>query len=158
MIKGRINQFFKYVSSYISDDDKLYIEKSLNTNEKELFYKLSIHEQKHSINVARDIEKICNQKDIIKAALLHDIGKIYIKLNLIDKSILVILDFITKGKLKRLSKLKKVNCYYNHGDIGYYILKDIENEEVLFLVKNHHNNSINNNLKLNILKKYDDKN
>ncbi|MCR3758849.1 HD domain-containing protein [Clostridium felsineum] len=158
MIVERINQFFKYVYSYVDDDDKLYIEKYLNSREKELFYKLSIHEQKHAVNVARDVDKRCSEEDMIKAALLHDIGKIYIKLNLIDKSILVILDFISKGKLKKFSKIKKVYCHYNHSYIGYCMLKELENEEVLFLVKNHHNNSIKDNAKLDILKKYDDEN
>jgi putative nucleotidyltransferase with HDIG domain len=77
------------------------------------------------------------------AALLHDIGKIEGKLNLIDKSILVVLDRITKGKIKEFKNLKKVDIYYNHPDKGYNILKNFDyNDRFLYLIRNHHNKSI----------------
>lgn len=143
-------------------DDKMYVKKYLNDAEFVLFNKLSIHEQKHSVNVAKDVEKECklnfiDSNNLIKAALLHDIGKIKVPINLIDKSIIVILDKITKGKIKKFSSIKKIYIYYNHGYEGYCLIKGLENDEVLFLVKSHQN-KIGNNLKLNILQKCDDKN
>ncbi|WP_347464323.1 MULTISPECIES: HD domain-containing protein [Clostridium] len=159
---NRIRQFFSYVVANMNSEDKKYVKKYLNVAEITLFNKLSIHEQKHSVNVARDVEEECklnfiDSNDLIKAALLHDIGKIKVHTNLIDKSIIVILDKITKGKIKKFSSIKSIYIYYNHGYIGYCLIKELENDEVLFLVKNH-DNKIGNDLKLNILQKCDDKN
>ncbi|KOF57723.1 MULTISPECIES: HD domain-containing protein [Clostridium] len=161
---NRIKQFFVYAIAKVNINDKIYIEKHLNNDEMALFNKLSIHEQKHSINVARDVEKECrvnlvNSKNLVKAALLHDIGKINVPITLIDKSIVVILDKITRSKIKKFKKIKKIYIYYNHGYEGFQILKRInENEQILFMVNNHHNREMSNNLELDILKKCDDRN
>lgn len=161
---NRVQQFFSYAIAKININDKMYIEKHLNNNEIALFNKLSIHEQKHSVNVARDVECECKIKllgsgNLIKAALLHDIGKIKVPVNIIDKSIVVILDKVTRGKIREFKNIKKVYIYYNHGYEGYKILKEInEDEQILFMVKNHDNNKINSDLELKILKKCDDRN
>lgn len=161
---NRVKQFFSYAIAKIDINDKMYIEKHLNDDEIALFNKLSIHEQKHSVNVARDVESECkinlvDSNDLVKIALLHDIGKIKVPVSIIDKSIVVILDKITKSRIKELKNIKKIYIHYNHGYEGYKILKKInENEEILFMVKNHHNKDLNNNKELNILKKCDDRN
>lgn len=161
---NRVKQFFSYAIAKIDINDKMYIEKHLNDDEIALFNKLSIHEQKHSINVARDVESECkinlmDSKNLVKTALLHDIGKIKVPVSIIDKSIVVILDKITKSRIKELKNVKKIYIHYNHGYEGYKILKGInENEQILFMVKNHHNENLNNNLELNILRKCDDRN
>ena len=55
---------------------------------------------------------------------------------LLKKSVLVILNKLTNGKLKNIEKSKKIQCYYNHSDYGYNILKDIiEDEIILDIVK-----------------------
>lgn len=161
---NRVKQFFSYAIAKIDINDKMYIEKHLNDDEIALFNKLSIHEQKHSVNVARDVESECkinlvDSNNLVKTALLHDIGKIKVPVNIVDKSIVVILDKITKSRIKELKNIKKIYIHYNHGYEGYKILKKInENEQILFMVKNHHNKDLNNNKELNILKKCDDRN
>lgn len=92
----------------------------------------------------------------MKSALLHDIGKITKRLNVIDKSIIVILNKLTKGKLKSIKNLK-IQCYYNHSSYGYEILKDIIDDTVILdIVKNHHSDNGNN--LVNFFKQIDDKN
>lgn len=161
---NRVKQFFTYAIAKIDINDKMYIEKHLSDDEIALFNKLSIHEQKHSVNVARDVESECkinlvDSNNLVKTALLHDIGKIEVPVSIIDKSIVVILDKITNSRIKELKNIKKIYIHYNHGYEGYKILKKInENEEILFMVKNHHNKGLKDNLELNILKKCDDRN
>ena len=93
----------------------------------------------------------------MKSALLHDIGKITKRLNVIDKSIIVILNKLTKGKLKSIKKSKKIQCYYNHSSYGYEILKDIIDDTVILdIVKNHHSDNSKN--LVNFFKQIDDKN
>ena len=163
----RIKQFYWAVTSRINEHDSKFIKNILNTEELKLFNKLSINEQKHCVKVAYDAECICNSKQgivdkklLLKAALLHDIGKIHRKLNLIDKSVIVLMDRISKGKLRKFSQNPKINVYYNHSKIGVDLLKKIEYDKKLFyLIENHDNNdSEDTNLELKILKYYDKRN
>ncbi|GCD12848.1 HDIG domain-containing metalloprotein [Clostridium tagluense] len=160
----RLKQFYWSMVSKINDEDIDFLKMHLETYELQLFHQLPTHEQKHSINVARDVKSTCNQRvlqsgNLIKVALLHDIGKIYSNMNPIDKSIMVIVDNITNGKIKLHKKSKNVNMYYNHGDIGYNLLRKYGyDDRFLFLVKNHHNNNITQDIELNLLKECDDRN
>jgi putative nucleotidyltransferase with HDIG domain len=141
----RIKQFNKAILAKVSEKDKTYVSKILNKDESLLFYKQSRSEQKHCIEVAIDITQECkrrrgiNIKRLQKAALLHDVGKITKPLRIYEKSILVILDRLSKGKLKKFTNIKKIDVYYNHGYNGYVMLKDIEKDkDLLKLVLNHH--------------------
>ncbi len=110
---NRVKQFVSCVFAKITKKDIEFINNYLDENEKKLLYKLPVYDLKHSINVARDIyineseEEIkknnLNHKEIIKSAILHDVGKIHTPLNVIDKSILVLLNNITKTKIKKYS-------------------------------------------------------
>ena len=150
--------------SKINDKDVDFLKIHLKTYELQLFNQLPVYEQKHCINVARDVEitsikRKLQSQNLIKVALLHDIGKIYSRMNPIDKSIMVILNKITIGKIRKYNNFKNINMYYNHGDIGYNLLKKYGyNDRFLFLVKNHHNNSIIDDIELDLLKECDDRN
>lgn len=161
----RVKQFYWSITSKIDKDDIKLIDRYLNNDERVLFNRLSEYEQKHCINAAKEVIKVCKDRNIennelIKAGLLHDIGKIYKKLNPIEKSLIVMGDSISKGRLRRFKKLKKIDVYYNHGDKGYKILKDTGkyNERFLYLIKNHHNDFIIGDEELNILKECDNRN
>ncbi|ERI92243.1 HDIG domain protein [Clostridiales bacterium oral taxon 876 str. F0540] len=161
----RIKQFYWSVTAKIDLKDREIINKYLDKKEQDLFSKLSEYEQKHCVNVARDIMNFCIDKNIssnnlIRAGLLHDIGKIYNKLNPIEKSLVVMLDNVSKGKLKKFKNLQKVDVYYNHAEKGYKLLKCLGGyeERFLYLVKNHHNDCIIGDKELDILKKYDSMN
>ncbi|MBR9648274.1 HDIG domain-containing protein [Clostridium tyrobutyricum] len=160
----RIKQFYWSLLSKIDKDDRKFVRYILNESELKLFYKLSISEQKHSIRVAYDVNKMCSMKNIdstvlLKAALLHDIGKIYKRMSIIDKSILVLLDKITNGNIKNMCNFSKVNVYYNHAKLGSKLLNQINtNKNVIYLVANHDNSKVCANRELNILKECDNKN
>lgn len=159
----RIKQFFWSITAKISIEELSYVKKYLNTKEYELFLRLSVQDQKHSVKVAMDVEKECTRlnidgKELIKTALLHDIGKVYKKLNVIDKSMLVLADKFTSGRIRNITSSKKIDVYYNHGNIGFEILKNYGlSERSLYLIKNHHSN-INGDLELEILKRCDSDN
>jgi len=141
----------------LSCQDIEYIDKKLDNNIKYVFLKLSKYEKKHSILVAQAVEKeFKNDPDLVVAALLHDIGKTKYHINITQKSLLVVLDHLTKGKLKKITINKSINIFYNHGQIGYDILKNSGyNNRILFIVKNHHNKNISSD-DLSIIRKFDD--
>jgi putative nucleotidyltransferase with HDIG domain len=161
----RVKQFYWSMTSKLDLMDIELINKFLNTEEKELFNSISTYEQKHSVKVAMDVIKLCEANNIkndnlIKVALLHDIGKSYKKLNPVEKSLVVMLDNISKGKLKKFKNLKQVDVYYNHADKGYNILKNKGkyDERFLYLIKNHHNTYVIGDKELDMLKICDSKN
>ncbi|GAA0731360.1 HD domain-containing protein [Clostridium malenominatum] len=159
----RVKQFFLYIfDNKMKKEDYIYLCRYLNKIEIDMFKRLSVKDQKHSIRVAISMEKICaNYKDInkdrlIKISLLHDIGKVNCKLSIIDKCALVFLDSITKGGIAKYSNIKKIYIYYNHGEEGYNILKNMEyDKEFLNTIRNHHNRNIINE-ELNILRQCDE--
>lgn len=158
----RVKQFYWSVTSKIDSNDQEILAKYLDKDEELLLKKLSTYEQKHSVNVARDIINIYRDKNevnkkLVRAALLHDVGKGLKKLNPFEKSIIVMIDNITKGRLKRLQKYGIIDIYYNHGEKGYKLLKEMGkyDERFLYLVKNHHNKNIIGDKELDLLKKCD---
>lgn len=161
----RLRQFIWAINPKITSEDIQYIKENLNKNEINLFCKLSKAEQKHSIKVSKDINKMCvnkeniNKNALVKVGLMHDIGKIEKSVNIFSKSIIVILNKITQGKLKSLDTLDSINIYYNHGKIGANILKDYGyDKRFLYLIENHHNDNIKDDIELNIIKICDDRN
>lgn len=158
----RIRQFFSGAFKRLTKSDVLFINTYLNEEEKKLFFALPRYEMVHSIGVAREVLDKCLVMDaydimLIKAALLHDIGKIKGGLNLITKSIMVILDKVCPKILKKMIYIKAVNTYYNHPKIAVELLKN-ENEYVKYLIENHHNYDIKNDEKLKILQVADSNN
>ena len=105
----RLKQFMWAITAPLKKVDQNMLRIYLNEEELNLFRKLKISEQQHCIRVCKDalIESDCwnsiDKNKMAKVALLHDIGKIERKLSVIDKSIIVILDKITNGKLKKYS-------------------------------------------------------
>ena len=166
---GRVKQFFRCISAKITEEDINLIKNYLNEDEIELLYKLPIYDIKHCVNVARDIlfnemkeniDKInIDYIELIRSALLHDIGKAYKPLNPIDKSILVLANKFTKGKIKKYEdKSKKIYIYFNHGKEGYNMLKGkYYSEEFLSIIRDHHDYSKNSKW-LDIIREYDDVN
>lgn len=160
----RIKQFVSSFYSDIKEEDIKYVEKILNNDELKLFRQLAKYEQKHCINVSKDVTSLClkkgyNNKILIKVSLLHDIGKIEKRVNVINKSIIVVLDSLTKGKLKKFNNIRDIDIYYNHGKKGADILKNYGyNSRFLYLIENHHNNNIVSDNELNIIKICDNKN
>lgn len=149
MYLKRIKQFyigFTSIFKRVTKEDIELVKSHLNEIEYSLFNKYYEYDKKHVLRVAKDIEKICinegidnsKRKLLIKTALLHDMGKTKSKINICDRVMLVLLNKMLGDKAKSL-KNKKIQVYYNHGFMGYEILKDyIEHDEILFLIKNHH--------------------
>lgn len=165
---SRVRQFYINLVDKMKEEDYKYVEAILNENEVSLFYKMIKSEQKHSVRLARDIEKaidyivvddpdiVKNRDLLIKSSLLHDVGKSRAKINIFEKSIIVILNKITKGNLKNVNN-KKVDCYYNHSEYSYELLKDIIDDEIILnIIKNHHSKS--NDKIIRFFQYMDDKN
>ena len=115
----RVKQFLWAIISFFKKIDDNILEKYLDSKEIELFMKLKKSEQHHSIRVCKDSLKMCeinnlNKYKMAKISLLHDIGKIEGSLNVIEKSILVIMNKLTKGKMKNIKNNKKIVAHLDY--------------------------------------------
>lgn len=161
----RVKQFIWVFRSLVEDVDMKYVNKFLNKQEKILFHKLKKSDQQHCIRVCKDAINISkdsniNVKRVGKAALLHDIGKSEYSLNVFEKSILVILNKVSNGKIKKYEKFKPIYYYYNHGYKGADILKRLNtyDKEFLDTIRYHHDYKRKPNKLLEIIKESDNKN
>lgn len=162
----RVKQFIWGLGSFLKKIDYDYIEKYLSKDEIKLFEKLSHNDKHHCIRVCKDAIAMSEENNInidkfklAKVALLHDIGKSDFHLNIIEKSIVVLLDKFTDGKINKYDNIKQINVYYNHPKIGEKILKNYNyDDEFLQVVRGHHSKNKSKNSFLDIVSKCDDKN
>ena len=105
----------------ISIEDQMLVSKTLDDSEIEtLFWKLNKADRHHSIEVLHRAMKHTDNTDILKLSLLHDIGK---SISEYSWSFRIFTDL---GFLKS----RKSQNYKNHEDIGYELLKELQNEEL----------------------------
>ena len=161
----RVKQFVWALKSLSEDIDIEYVNKFLNKREKNLFNKLKKTDKQHCIRVSKDAVHLSKGKNInlnrvAKVALLHDIGKGEYGLNIIEKSVLVILNKMTKGKLKKYDGIKAVDSYYNHAEKGANLLKRFNtyDKEFLDTIRYNNSNKIQLNKLLDIIKESDNRN
>ena len=146
--------------------ETLYI---LDNDEKILFNKLKKSDKQHCIRVCKEalnmLDTTQTYKDlqvnkVAKAALLHDVGKGEFGLNLVEKSTLVLLNNLTKGKIKKYDNIKQIDIYYNHAQKGFDILKEFKTYDKEFLesIRYHHSNKKINNQLLDVIRECDNRN
>ena len=148
-------------------EDIKFINIYLDEFEKNIFFKLKKNEQKHSVRVAKLVILIFREKSeynkikldrVVKAALLHDIGKSLKKINVIQKVFMVLANKRFSESMRKLDRFEFIDSYYNHADLSYNMVKDhIKDKSLLFLIKNHHS-SIEGDAELDLLRYCDDKN
>ena len=98
----------------VSIQDQLNVSKVLDDSELELlFWKLSKADRHHSVEVMNRAMKKTSNNDILKLALLHDIGKSISEYSWIFRIMTEL----------GLMKSFKSNLYLNHENIGYDLLK-----------------------------------
>ena len=126
---NRIRQFFNHIAYGFKPFDEEYLNRYLTESEKLLFLRLKKSERFHSILIAKAMEKDAlenerrNKYELVRLALFHDIGKTESPMNIVKKSLAVILKKILKDKLKRLEKLEFISSYLYHGERGEEMLR-----------------------------------
>jgi hypothetical protein len=150
-----IKQFCAALSAKIYAQDEELLCKYLNHNEKQLFLRQRIFIQRHAFDTAHRIlgyiegTESINNNLIMKAALLHDVGKSYVFLPfwvapvsvLIKKFFHRLLPLLTNKGSHHNSPLlwKYFYTYEFHPEIGEKMLSELAVEkEVLMLVRQHH--------------------
>lgn len=87
----RARQFFKAVIARVSPQERSLVEQVLPQNLRPLFSRMSINDQRHSLDVYYTLKKQgYNDQDLLIAALLHDCGKALGRIGLLQRVALVL--------------------------------------------------------------------
>ena len=168
MIK-RIRQFSRNISYSFQNVDLDFLSTHLDRHETALFERLQKSEQIHAILVAKGVLHELNPEErsgFIKAVLFHDIGKVERPLNLIEKSLAVIINKLLQDRTS-IEKYEFMKSFRNHGPRGEEILrkeKIFEDDPLFYEVVGSHQESVEKISKNEellfyhcLLKKYDDR-
>ena len=153
MVK-RMKQLYNALTAKFNFAEVLYIRALLNDAETQLFFQMGVAEQIHAVNTAKTVEKLLekavksmDRKILLKAALLHDAGKIQGSMKLWHKSACVLLDRFCPRKAQRLASFEQpkgslayaLYVYYHHPRIGARKLEKISGDyRLCALVRFHH--------------------
>lgn len=154
----RVIQFWRAINAHLSGSDFDFINIYLNKKEQNLFFAMRLYDQRHVLNVAYTARRLTqkdsaniNEKLLMKACLLHDVGRTAKDIFLFDKVFAVLLD---KYLPKTAHKLAKYNnsrnrsfwkkrrhalfIYYHHAAIGAEKLQKIKLYDIAEIIKYHH--------------------
>ncbi|MGF7185095.1 putative nucleotidyltransferase with HDIG domain [Desulfitispora alkaliphila] len=169
----RLKQVRDALWGKLEPQDKKLVDKILTVEEKSYFYSLSLADQYHSIKVAKEAISIANvrnlnldQNVIIRAGLLHDIGKSGFKITLIDRSLPVIITKISPILSKKIASwgngeliiLRGFYLYWNHYQLGVQIAEKLNLESNLRQVIKYHQEPVKaeDQLLLRLIKEADE--
>ena len=143
----RVRQFYRALTADISIDDEKYLMTHLNQKEIDLFYKMGLIDQFHSLQVAYTIERLIiedkqgiNKEFLIRCALLHDIGKINVKTSVWDKVFAVLVTtFLPRlADELELKGNRSIYIYRNHAELGGQKLQKMGLFQEAKIIARHH--------------------
>ena len=130
----RFRQFTKAIFASIKNEDILFLNKYLDNQMLEIFLKMDVIDQRHCIDVAytlRDKYKDITD-DLIRAALLHDIGKQLKDISITDRILYVL---SPKDKLNN----DKLNTIKYHDEYGAKLAQEKGlNDNIAEIIRLHH--------------------
>lgn len=152
----RVKQVLSALRAKVTPADKAFAARHLTPSELALFWQMSIPDQRHCLNVAYTAANLTdklqgiNRTALIKAALLHDIGRKSGDVSTADKIIAVIGRAVCGGGFaKTWGKQGRGDVWQNlrhalyvsanHPEIGANLLRSVGTEDqVVDLVRCHH--------------------
>lgn len=160
----RTRQFWRALTAKMTTADQALVSRYLTGTEQTLFYQMDVAIQRHCINVAYTLEKLVtdrvmadipdgkpdvDQALLIKAALLHDIGKINGQFTIMDRVWFVLVRKISRRLAKRIAKkgdgswpARLRNAFYihvHHSQQGAELaIQSGLPDEVVCLIRHHH--------------------
>ncbi|MEI6285571.1 MAG: HD domain-containing protein [Bacillota bacterium] len=158
---NRLRQFYRAYTATMSGADFEFTQAWLSEKELSVFFRMSIIDQKHCVNVARTAEKLSigmniDKKLLMRAALLHDCGRKKGDLGIIGKSYAVLFDkflgykfFLKLNFASRYKALhnayRLIEVYYRHPERSADNLRRINcSPAIVQIVLSHHKSAATN--------------
>jgi putative nucleotidyltransferase with HDIG domain len=155
----RVKQFISAITAKISATDEVFFTDYLTVSEQKLFRQLTVSDQRHSLNVAYTAQQLAGRSPrlrlrlLIRAALLHDVGRAQYNLSTANKVLAVLLSatfphfalhWAQSDELQsKFSFIESFHqalfIYYHHGEMGARRLQELGIElEIIQMVARHH--------------------
>lgn len=141
----RIRQFIWALKARIEPGETLILDQYLNAAEKKLFLAMEVQDQRHSLNVFYQLtNRGYSDVELLKAALLHDVGKAGAGLGTFHRVVIVALKPVWPGLLKTIASPNRRSWGYpfwvhrNHGRIGAELVAGAGgSDRLVALVRQH---------------------
>lgn len=156
MIRHRVKQLYSALTAEVHAEENAIVSRYLADEERELFYRMSVVDQRHALDTCyKVLEGLARREDgaqevlVVKAALLHDIGKLDGELTILDRAIIVLLQQFAPHKIElwacegrgRFMQNRRHALFLaaHHGERGAGFLQEIGSEtDLIDLVRDHH--------------------
>ncbi|MEW6697843.1 MAG: HD domain-containing protein [Bacillota bacterium] len=153
MLVNRILQFCHALFSCVRPRDIDFLKKHLSATELSLFFTMDLPTQTHCLRVARTCLKLLpqdpqvNKELLLKAALLHDVGKPANLIKTKDKVLIVIMTTLAPQLYDKILRQKRFGGHFlqaatahaRHPSAGAAIARRANlHPEVVYLIENHH--------------------
>lgn len=141
----RIRQFFDALHACVGPEELAILDQHLNPAQKKLFLAMELQDQRHSLNVFYQlVEDGYGDRELLQAALLHDVGKAGVGLGVFHRVVIVLLRALWPDLLKKIASPDRRSWGYpfwvhrNHGEIGAdLIIKAGGTDKLVSLVRQH---------------------
>lgn len=155
----RVKQFICAITAKLYLTDEQYLAEYLTAAEQQLFRQMELPDQRHSLNVAYTAQQLAKHSTglrlrlLIRAALLHDVGRTKNDLSTANKIFDVLFSTIFPRFARQWGGSSMVRCgnyavervhhvlfiYYHHGQIGARRLQELGIEtDIIEMVARHH--------------------
>ncbi|NLY56391.1 MAG: HD domain-containing protein [Firmicutes bacterium] len=137
----RVKQFYRALTAKIEPADRDFLQKYLGEQERALFYQMDPIDQRHCLDVAQHAYRIATARGLgpkratlVKAALLHDIGKIRGETTLLTRVAYV----LRRRSIERRSGAK-TRILSGHAERGAHMAETFGiDPEIVELIRDHH--------------------
>lgn len=130
---SRINQFFKDVLAPFYQVDYALLARYLTEAESDYISRLRKAELLHVVQVAQKTKNAlpgdlseAERTSIIKAVLLHDVGKYHYAMGPIAKTMMVLFGKRLSQNQDHIKKYSMVDVYLNHAQYSWEIVRELE--------------------------------
>ena len=123
----RVRQFFNAMLARDSPDDLRQVDAILPPGAQGLFRKMSVSDQRHSLNVMHTLlQEGHTETDLLAAALLHDVGKSAAWITPVHRTLIVltrhfapgVLAWLSSGEPRREAWRKPFVIHRRHPELG----------------------------------------
>lgn len=152
----RVKQFWAAITARITPEEADWVNCSLSKEEAQLFWRMNLPDRQHAIRVAHTAMRLAETESdeidrrlLLRAGLLHDVGKVEGDVSTMDKVLTVLGHKFAPRMMKswgregRGSKIDNLRhacyVYFHHPQRGADFLRQIGEEDLLIeLVLAHH--------------------
>jgi hypothetical protein len=140
----RVAQFWRHSSARVTAAERARAADVLGPELAPLFGGLPVNEQRHALDVLATLERMGEQdRVLLQAALLHDMGKASAGFSVVDRSLAVLLEAVAPAMFARLRDRlpdfqRRYQAYRQHAAIGAARLEQLGATELAAVIAEHH--------------------